>query len=619
MRFDYEITSNNITYNTGDTLLVDFSNAFYYIRKINSVEFDFTPLETAENGHDIFIRWSYDTAKIDQATGKPHVIWSAWEQITENGQQIPAINSIFSKIIRENNPNPHKNWDSFDLQYKLVRRGPESGSRMITRIVMDFDESEFPETVQEKPIRKGGCKANSCPTTNFGSGIIIQSDKNLFRPYDVMAPAVKIYKEMSCAVSEMFGHCVRYFKTQAKVESADPILKEYSLFEVTDVKDIKILIPDNQLPDNAIKFLPYDMDFGDGIEAHIVREHFERAFGQNDLPEQKDYIYFPLIDRIFEIQSAYLFRDFMGQEAYYKVMLYKWQDKLNVMRENPEIDAYVDSLHESLDEVLAPEIQREYTEITKPLQYQTVAIGGFDHVRSHIHEKLIIETKDLTNFFTVVGKYYYDLPNRMTKNDIAVQYKLAVNRGPLENTAMTMWFMPGSSTTPDVLIDGYNSTERKGIGATLDYVETTGKTKSISVFANEQYLTFDKNFPELDTTQWYSIVINHMNEYKQCSVHIWQMVYDPTKPPTGQTRSTQLKLVFTQVLNLNPEAIQPTNTYWMLRAGTTRITNVRVWRNSMEEEVQPITLNQFVVRDQDQALLIDNAIPPLRMVKEYVR
>jgi hypothetical protein len=39
----------------------------------------------------------------------------------------------------------------------------------------------------------------------------------------------------------------------------------------------------------------------------------------------------------------------------------------------------------------------------------------------------------------------------------------------------------------------------------------------------------------------------------------------------------------------------------------------------MEEEVQPITLNQYVVRDQDQALMIDNAIPPLRMVKEYVR
>lgn len=619
MRFDFEITSNNITYNSGDTLIVDFTNAFFYIRKINSVQFDFTPLETADNGHDIYLRWTYDTAKIDQATGKPHVVWSAWEQITENGSQIPTINSIFDKVIRQNDPNPHKNWDSFDLQYKLVRRGTQSGARRITRVVMDFTEAEFPEVPQTSPVRNTGCKANVCPTTNFSSGILIQSDKNLFRPYDVMSPAIKIYKEMSCAVSEMFGHCVRYFKTQAKVESADPILKEYSLFEVTDVKDIKILIPDNQFPDNAIKFLPYDMDFGEGIECHIVREHFERAFGQDDLPEQKDYIYFPLIDRIFEVHSAYLYRDFMGQEAYYKVMLYKWQDKLNVMRENPEIDEYVNSLHESLDEVLAPEIQREYEEITKPMQYQTIAIGGFDHVRSHIHEKLIIETKDLTNYFTIVGKYYYDMPNRMTKNDIAVQYKLKVYRNSIENTAMSMWFMPGVSDTPDVLIDGFNTNERKGIAASLNYDTSTKKTKSISIFSNEQVLTFDKNFPMLDSTQWYGLVINHMNEYKQCSVHIWQMVYDSTRPSNGQQKTTQLKLVYTQVVDLNPEEINPTNQYWLLRAGNTRITNVRVWKNSMEEEVQPITLNQFVVRDQDQALLIDNCIPPMRLVKEYVR
>jgi hypothetical protein len=40
---------------------------------------------------------------------------------------------------------------------------------------------------------------------------------------------------------------------------------------------------------------------------------------------------------------------------------------------------------------------------------------------------------------------------------------------------------------------------------------------------------------------------------------------------------------------------------------------------SMEEEKQPVTLNQYVVRESRYALLIDNAIPPLRMVKEYVR
>jgi hypothetical protein len=617
MRFDYEITSNNITYNPGDTLLVDFSNAFYYIKRIDDVQFDFSPLETATEGHDVYIRWSYDVERIDRATGKPHVVWSAWEQITENGLFMDSLRSILDKIIRPNNPNPHLISDSFDIQFKLVRRGVESGARRISRVVMNFTEGVMPKEVAEKPITQGGCTAKACPTTNFSSGITIQCDKNLFRPYDVMNPAIKIYHEMSCAVSEMFGHCVRYFKTEAKIESADAVLKEYSLFTVNDVKDIKILIPDNQLPDNAIKFIPFDMDFGDGIECHIVREHFERAFGQDNLPEQKDYIYFPLIDRLFEVHSAYLFRDFMATESYYKVMLYKWQDKLNVMRENPEIDKYVNDLHESLDEVLGPEIEREYTEITKPLQYQTIAIGGFDHVRSHIHEKLVIETKDLSNYFTIVGKYFYNMPMNMTKNDIAVKYKLAVNRGVNDNTGFTMWFKPTGSSGSDILIDGYNPSESKGIGITLDY--DSGITKSVSVVSNTQMLKFDRNFPQLDPTQWYAIVVNHMNEYKQVSVHIWGMKYDSAKPPTGQQLTTDLKLLYTQVVDLVPQAIEPTNTVWMLRAGNTLITNIRIWKESMEEEVQPVTLNQFVVRDQDQALVIDNAIPPLRMVKEYVR
>jgi hypothetical protein len=617
MRFDYEITSNNITYNNGDTLLVDFSNAFYYIKRIDNIEFDFSPLETATEGHDIFIRWSYDVEKLDRATGKPHVVWSAWEQVTENGLFVDNLRAILDKIIRPNNPNPHLISDSFDIQFKLVRRGVESGARMITRVVMNFTEGVMPSGVAEPPIKKDGCTAKACPTTNFSSGITIQCDKSLFRPYDVMNPAIKIYQEMACAVGEMFGHCVRYFKTEAKVESADPILKEYSLFTVNDVKDIKILIPDNQFPDNAIKFLPFDMDFGDGIEAHIVKEHFERAFGQDNLPEQKDYIYFPLIDRIFEVHSAYLFRDFMATDAYYKVMLYKWQDKLNVMRENPDIDKYVNDLHESLDEVLAPEIQREYTEITKPMQYQTIAIGGFDHVRSHIHENLVIETKDLSNFFTIVGKYYYNMPMNMTKNDIAVKYKLAVNRGITDNTAFTMWFKPTGSSGSDILIDGYNPSESKGIGITLDY--DSGNTVSVSVVSNQQMLKFNRNFPILDPSKWHAIVVNHMNEYKQVSVHIWGMKYDSTKPPTGQPQTTDLKLLYTQVIDLVPEAIEPSNTVWMLRAGGTLLTNIRIWKESMEEEVQPVTLNQFVVRDNDHALVIDNAIPPLRMVKEYVR
>jgi len=616
MRFEFNVESNNITYNSGDTLLVDFSQPFYYVQSITDLSFDFSPIDTWEDGHDISMRWSYDTSPIDNATGKPHVVFSGWIDVIKDGVKNVDLDTTFEKIIEKNN--------TFLLQFRLVRRGPHSGARAINRIVIDYVQGSAPETPAISPYGSSGCKANVCPTTNFSSGIRVNADPALlFRPYDVMSPAIKIYQEMSMAVSEMFGHCVRYFKTQAKIESADAILKEYSLFEVTDVKDIKVLVPDNQFPDNAIKFLPYDMDFGDGLEVHIVREHFERAFGCDDLPEQKDYIYFPLIDRIFEVHSAYLFRDFMAAESYYKVMLFKWQDKLNVMRTNPEIDQYVNDLHESLDEVLGPEMQREFEEITKPMQYQTIAIGGFDHVRSHINENLVIETKNLSNYFTIVGKYFYDMPRAMNWGDIAVQYKLKVERTLTDNTAITMWFntrksvLPTTTNTYDILIDGYNSTESKGIRATLNY--TNGVTTSMTLLSNGQTLTFDKSFPVLGPDDWYALVINHMNDYSQASVHIWKMKHNPNLPQVNQPKTTDLQLIFTQVVDMTPTELMPTNTTFTLRAGTTNITNVRVWKESMEEEKQPVTLNQYVVRDNDIALLIDNAIPPLRMVKEYVR
>lgn len=617
MRFEFNVDTNNITYNNGDTLLVEFSKPFMYVDSISNISFDFSPLDTWEDGHDISIRWSYDITPIDRATGLPHTIWSGWVDVSRNGVLNSELPSTFSKIISKNN--------SFLLQFRLVRRGNVSGARSVKKIVIDYIDGKAPEKPVVSPYGNDGCKANVCPTTNFSSGIRIDADPALlFRPYDVMNPAIKIYQEMSSAVSEMFGHCVRYFKTQAKIESADAVLKEYSLYEVTDVKDIKVLVPDNQFPDNAIRFLPYDMDFGDGLEIHIVREHFERAFGCDDLPEQKDYIYFPLIDRIFEIHSAYLFRDFMAAESYYKVMLFKWQDKLNVMRTNPEIDQYVNDLHESLDDVLGPEMEREFEEITKPQQYTTIAIGGFDHVRSHINEKLQIENKNLSNYFTIVAKYFYDMPKQMNWGDIAVQYKLLVNRKVDQNTAFSMWFKstktPSTLNSYDTLLEGYNTTENKGYSIRLNYAGATSiATTGITFKINEQNLVFDKSFPVLNSDDWHAIVVNHMNEYSQASVHIWKMKHNPNLPQTNQPKTTDLQLIYTQVLDINPEEVNPTNTIFTLRAGTTNITNIRVWKESMEEEKQPVTLNQYVVRDNDLSLLIDNAIPPLRMVKEYVR
>jgi hypothetical protein len=619
MRYTLNISANNITYKAGDSLLVSFSEPFLYVRSIDDIQFDLIPLDTLENGHDVQIRWSYDTKQLDRASGKPHITWSSWIDFRVGGVNTNH-QSIFEDILKN---------DSFDLQLRFVRRGTETGARRIETVVLELthkDPEELPQRAKDLFPTESSCKASSCVTPNFNSGVSLNCNSDtLFRPYDVMGPGIQLWKDLSCAVSEMFGHCVRYFKTQAKLESADTVLKEYSLYEVTDVKDIKILVPDNTFPDNAIKFMPFDMDFGDGIEVHIVKEHFERAFGFDDLPEQKDYLYFPLIDRMFEVHSAYLFRDFMAAEAYYKVMLYKWQDKANVMRENPEIAKYIDDLTEDFDEVLQPETDKEFMDITKPLQYETVAVGGFDKVRSSINKKLKIEVKDLTNYFTVVGKYFYDMKVDMAWNELAVKYKLPVNRKVDENTSFTMWFKTTktqinnrSTNTYDVLLEGYNDETNKGYRFTLDYgpgaTAESAITKSITLKVNDQTVSYQ--IPVLKPETWYGLVINHLNEYSQVAVYIWEMKFNPTQPT--QNKTTDLKLIFSKSSEITPTEVISGGTF-QLNSGTVGITNVRVMSEIIEEEKQALFLNQYVVREARYGLLIDNAIPPLRMIKEYVR
>jgi hypothetical protein len=620
MRYTLNITANNITYKEGDSLLVSFSEPFAYIKSIDSITFDLIPLDTLENGHDIQFRWSYDTTQLDRATGKPHVNWSDWVDYSRNSVVNSNFNSTVENILSKK--------PTIDIQFRLVRRGSEVSARRIETVVLDITHSNPPEVSTKAsdffPVADS-CKANSIVTTNFNSGVSLNcTNDSLFRPYDVMGPGIQLWKDLSCAVSEMFGHCVRYFKTQAKLESADTILKEYSLYEVTDVKDIKILVPNNEFPDNAVQFMAYDMDFGDGIEVHIVKEHFERAFGYDDLPEQKDYLYFPLVDRIYEVHSAYLFKDFMAAEAYYKVMLYKWQDKANVMREDPEIAQYIDDLTDDFDEILQPEIDKEFLDITKPQQYTTTSIGGFDKVRDLINTDLKIEVRDMSNYFTVVSKYYYDMKTGMNWGDLAVRYKLKVDRKIEDNTAFTMWFKTNKQTfikspnTYDILLEGYNDTTQKGYRITVDYGEVipsnAAYVRSMTIKINGETHIFD--VPQLTNDKWYGLIVNHRNEHSQISLSLWEMKYDNSRPT--QNKTTDLRLIYTKALETTPQEVI-TGDAFSLRAGTYASTNIRVMSETIEEEKQALFLNQYIVREARYGLLICNAIPPLRMIREYVR
>lgn len=600
MKFSYIINANNTTYNNGDILRVDFIEDFSNIKSIDSINFKFSAEPSPTIYHEIYVRWSYDVLSIGKNVSKPNVVWSAWTPLVIEGGVIADANVLFQKIVKEDGI-------PFDLQFKCVRVSTQSGIITLDSIDINYTQSYILDDIK---INNDSCSIAHCSnTSNLSSGILINSSDNLFSPYALTDPAKKLYFDMCCAVSDMFGHCVRYFKTKPRVDSGDVILKEYSVFDVSDVKDIKILIPDNELPDNAIKYIPYDMDFGDSFEIHIVKSQFQLAFGQNSLPEEKDFLYFPLMDRTYEVHSAYALKDFMGIEAYYKVSLFKWQDKQNILK-NTEIENYLDDLHTNLEEILQPKTNEEFIKITKPQQNQTSIVGQSDYIRSSINPKMQIIKEDIKNYYTIIGQSYYDLKTRLLANEIALTYKISAKQGLSENRAFTMWFKPKHNLN-DIdnyvtLISGYNYDTNEGHLLRLKY--EMGNIQSIQIYLNSTLYEFN-DIPIL-AQKWYFITANIMSEFGQIALYIYEMS-DSSK------KTTNLNLLYSKTFDMIPLNIDgPT---YKLISGGINLTNIRIWSQSIEEEKHSIIANQYIVKDSHLALLIDNAIKPLNVTRQHVK
>ena len=78
----------------------------------------------------------------------------------------------------------------------------------------------------------------------------------------------------------MYGICVLYFKTEANSKSRDVVLKEYSIEKVIDKQNVKILIPDNQLPTRELNFNQLMIDYNIQFEINIVKSEFWKVFSE---------------------------------------------------------------------------------------------------------------------------------------------------------------------------------------------------------------------------------------------------------------------------------------------------------------------------------------------------
>jgi hypothetical protein len=142
------------------------------------------------------------------------------------------------------------------------------------------------------------------------------------------------------------------------------------------------------------------------FEIHIDHEYFQTIFGATSHPRKKDFLYFPLTNRMYEIQGTYLYRGIMQEPVYWKIQLVKFQPNIDMMMK-AEDRTFLDNIITSTDELFADQMIDEVKDATMPQQFKTISTR-FDETRKALHPDLKIKQLALTYNYSPLIQYYYE-------------------------------------------------------------------------------------------------------------------------------------------------------------------------------------------------------------------
>ena len=121
-------------------------------------------------------------------------------------------------------------------------------------------------------------------------------------------------------------------------------------------------------------------------------------------------------------------------------------------------------------------------------------------------------------------------------------------------------------------------------------------------------------------------VFNFSNIFRQYSIKVWRLTYDPDNPATQTSDLTlvhSLDGVTSQIYTFDIQSViendydspyYGTNNFaYRTRSSPVWVTNYRLFKNMIAEEKQSAILNQNIVDDAQLALIVDNAKPILKL------
>ena len=571
------------------------------------------------------------------------ILWSDYKQLTN--ENLSNINVYDGKIY---------------LQYRFTQVG--NGNLSINSISLDVDYNSEVDSVIPECFWNNSVDNSSKIVFNTGSS-------SVFNPY-ALGQGIQMYNQLSALISSMFGFCVLYFKTEANSRTRDVVLKEYSIEKVIAKDNIKILIPDNQLPTRELQFNSMMLDMPIQFEVHVVKSDFQKVFGKDSHPDPHDYLYLSnYVNKMYMVDSVSDPDDFGYAASYWRVSLVPYQEFSSVQFEDDSLLEETESLVFSAEGKFGDEVQDEFDDIRKDSQLNDVGdFGeGQDLLRECLEPNLRINSENIYNKWTVVSKQHYAL-STIEKGRRVVKYRYNDSFSDTDERMLTFWFRPKNidkSVSENILLTEISENENgikigvqkwNNLFQVSNYVKLTrtgsanGYRKIVEANRGGGYIVvegkYDARARIMNCAKLVAYGVNapiYMGDafsveqnYNSISLNIGNKHYDFTFDNFGKFENKWYAVVIglnkgianiwlydsvgsdkkenikseLKLISCSSKEIGKFEIFGSecgLMSCDLDFTNFRLWNKICEQEIHDLILSQYVVDDSHNTLIVDNA------------
>ena len=475
-----------------------------------------------------------------------------------------------------------------------------------------------------------------------------------FNPYNTQ----KIgdwYSYLSNSMGNILGWTIDYHLTDPDGKGIDRYLHEYQLFNIVDVQKIKIIVPENNFPDNQIQINELMLDMMDTFTVIILKDEFHRAFGIEKRPNQKDIIFFCQANRFYRVRHAQVHRDVMYMGIYYNVVLEKYEKLANEKNISAASKALIEPLtqNNTIDALFGFENRQEENKVAnnqfKPTTHEVY--------RANINPKLSIVKKNIYNSLktTKIAGSYYNLTS-LPAGNTAVTYSLQdYQLNDSDNRAFNLWFnfnnkFDKSKQIDENVFQSYNVSNISNFNfiTNFDSSDPSNQKGYKLDYANNQIILTINNLKyyldltnNITTNIWYGLTANIDNRQRIISIDLFKRNYSynitmfndnyqsailDSNNITGITyytsigyrpvmnteinaelKDTNLKKVASITYSNVPLNNFNINQTITLYSSDIKYTNLRIFSDVIPDASKSNILLQEIIQDSNYLILADNA------------